>query len=352
MRVRSAAVFGLIGVATLAYANTRPFGDAVVLTQVTSPGFPENGAVDGNAIYVGTPGTPNPTSTLGASRLRKYDLATGALLNEWVITGEDLTRPHGLYGIALDSAGRVYAAEQQGKIHRIDPTTGVQDTYASLPNLPTCSSVASGTPCSTTAIDLGAFPDDLVFAGNGDMYVTDIFQATIWKVPAGGGAPQIWYQDARFDGASGVNGIRFNPPRTQLYLTLSAPLPSVLDSGVYSLPAVASPAASDLHLIHAYSPGPDGLAVGASGTLYVALPFLNAVAVVDPSTGAELHRIVGPAKSGLLLVPFDTPTSVTFSGNGSFIMTNNSVSGNPLTTALFDVFANDNGDALERPAIP
>jgi hypothetical protein len=38
--------------------------------------------------------------------------------------------------------------------------------------------------------------------------VTDSFQATIWRVPPGGGAPQVWFQNATIDGPFGPNGVR------------------------------------------------------------------------------------------------------------------------------------------------
>lgn len=329
------------------FVAARSFGDAEVIGFVSSPGWPENGAVDGATIYVGTPGTPNAASIVTASKLRRYNLTTGALLAEWPIAGENLTAPHGLFGIALDAVGRVYMCEQQGQILRIDPTTGVQTTYATLPDLHPCS--ATPAPCSPTATDQGAFPDDLVFDAVGNMYVTDIFQATIWKIAPGGGAPSIWYQDARFDGASGANGIRFDPSRSVLYFTLSAPASTLL-SGVYKINAVSAPTAADLSLVRAYVPGPDGLSVGASGKLYVALPFTNALVVVDPATGNETARILGPAHTGLTVVPFDTPTSATFRGT-SVIVTNNSIAGNPATTALFDVYVGEKGDPLEYPTI-
>jgi hypothetical protein len=51
-------------------------------------------------------------------------------------------------------------------------------------------------PCSPTVLDLPPLPNDIAFAPNGDAYVTDSMQATIWRVPKGGGAPKVWYQQA------------------------------------------------------------------------------------------------------------------------------------------------------------
>ena len=66
-------------------------------------------------------------------------------------------------------------------------------------------------PCSPTPFDAPPLPNDIVFAANGTAYVTDSTQATIWWVPPGGGAPQIWFQDPRLASPSfGPNGIRID----------------------------------------------------------------------------------------------------------------------------------------------
>jgi hypothetical protein len=43
-------------------------------------------------------------------------------------------------------------------------------------------------PCSPTVLDLPPLPNDIAFAP------TDSMQATIWRIPKGGGTPKIWFQ--------------------------------------------------------------------------------------------------------------------------------------------------------------
>ena len=62
--------------------------------------------------------------------------------------------------------------------------------------------------------------NDLAFDKNGYLYVTDSFQATIWRVPPGGGAPQVWFQNAAIDGPFGPNGVRIDKKSEKLYFTV------------------------------------------------------------------------------------------------------------------------------------
>lgn len=60
-------------------------------------------------------------------------------------------------------------------------------------------------------------PNDIACADDGTAYVTDSFQATIWRGPAGGGTPQVWLQSTLLPGGGpfpiGVNGIPLDPAR-------------------------------------------------------------------------------------------------------------------------------------------
>jgi DNA-binding beta-propeller fold protein YncE len=42
--------------------------------------------------------------------------------------------------------------------------------------------------------------NDLAFDDAGNLYVTDSFAATIYRIPPGGGAPSVWFHDARLAG--------------------------------------------------------------------------------------------------------------------------------------------------------
>ncbi|HEX6595734.1 MAG TPA: SMP-30/gluconolactonase/LRE family protein [Acidimicrobiales bacterium] len=334
-------------------AQTRPFGDARVLARVpTPPGFPEGIAVSGSLLFVSGPATFG-TAGQGASKVLMYHASTGILLRTFDIQGENLAQEHANSSLALDALGRVYVLNTQLGVVRIT-VNGNQERYsAPFPDLPACANVAPGTPCSPTPFDAPPLPNDLAFDPAGNLYVTDSTQATIWRVPRGGGVPQIWFQDVRLASTFiGVNGIRLNPERTRVFFTVTADLEN--RAFVYSLPLVAKPTAGQLAVFHEYTGGdaPDGIAFGQSGRLYVAIatPFASAISILSPS-GAEVARL---ENQGNPIFPYDSPANLAFDGKGSVLVTNHAfVTGvtNPEQFTVLDVWVNDKGSPLVRPFI-
>jgi len=74
---------------------------------------------------------------------------------------------------------------------RLDPSTGVQTRYARVPDLPLCSADPPGAPCSPALMDQPPMPDYAVGGPDGSLYVTDYQHAVIWRIPPGGGTPQL-----------------------------------------------------------------------------------------------------------------------------------------------------------------
>jgi sugar lactone lactonase YvrE len=67
---------------------------------------------------------------------------------------------------------------------------------------------------------------------------------------------------------------------------------------VYTLPLIDHPTLSDLHIFHTYNfadtgSGPDGIAFGKSGELYVALAGTSKISVLNPD-GSEQNKIQRP----------------------------------------------------------
>jgi sugar lactone lactonase YvrE len=182
---------------------------------------------------------------------------------------------------------------------------------------------------------------------------TDSFQATIWRVPAEGGTPEIWFQDPRLASPSfGPNGIRIDPSGTRLFFTVTEDLEGW--SFVYSLPLVDDPSADDLEVFHEYTGGdlPDGIAFGESGLLYVAIatPFASAISILSPE-GEEVGRL---ENEGNPVFPYDSPANIAFDGRGSMLVTNHAfVTGvtDPDQFTVLDVYVADRGLPLERPLI-
>ena len=336
-----------------AAGEKRPFGDARILAQVPAPGFPEGIAVWANKVYVAGPATFGTAGT-GPSSVVAFNASTGAVARSWPTEGENLAGEHANSGVAVDRIGRVYVLNIQIGMFRINHD-GTQEQYSSpFPDLPACGAVPAGTPCSPTPFDAPPLPNDLVFDRAGNAYVTDSLQATVWRVPPGGGTPVIWFQDVRLaSGFVGVNGIRVNPEHTAVYLTVSEDLAG--RSWIYRLPLVPVPSGADLTPFHEYTGGdfPDGIAFGESGLLYVAIatPFASGVSVLDAGA-TEVLRL---ANQGNPIFPYDSPANIAFDGKGSMLLTNHAfVTGvtNPEQFSVLDVFVDDRGAPLERPKLP
>jgi sugar lactone lactonase YvrE len=316
------------------------------------PGFPEGIAIRGGRVYVSGAASiaSNPA---GPSTVMAFDRATGAVLARYDAVGEDLTRGHGNSGIAFDRRGRLYVLNAQLGTYRLVPKTGARAMYAPpLPDLKPCV-VAAGPPCSPTPLDQAPQANDLAFAPSGDAFVSDSQQATIWRIPAGGGKPRIWFQDRRLATAFvGANGLRVDHAARRLYVVVTLDLAGA--SLVYSLPLVRRPAARRLTLVHRFAVGdlPDGIAFGARGDLYVAIasPTAPGIVILRPD-GSQRARLRNPLASPF--APFDGPANIAFDGAGRILLTNHAPATGELLRrfSIADADVGDTGARLFTPTI-
>jgi sugar lactone lactonase YvrE len=339
-----------------AETSDRPVGDVKILATIPfPPGFPEGIAVNGDKVYVAGPASFDTAGT-PASKVFAYDSKSGALLHTYEIQGELLQFPHANSCIAFDGEGRLYVVNLQLGVVRIDLGSGAQQIYAApLPDLLPCSQTQSS-PCSPTAVNAPPLPNDIAFDASGNLYLTDSFQATIWRIPPAGGQPQIWFQDSRLDTPFGANGLRVSPDNSKIYFAVTAegvgPVGNFLGGKIYTLPLVNSPAAGDLQTFYQYNgEAPDGIAFGKSGNLYVALaaPFNSGVSILGPNA-TEVARLSNPAGSPIF--PYDSPANVAFSKQGSLLLTNHAFATMlPSNFTLLDVFVDDKEFPLIRPNV-
>lgn len=349
-------VAGGLGTAGADPPPVRERGDSLVITKVGGRGFPEGIAIRGNRMYVSSPAQ---NGQVGAAQIFVHDTKSGDYVQTYDIPATNPITDHGLVGIALDGSGHLYVADIQRGIVQLKLSSGASTTYAELPDIPPCPPppLLPG-PCSPTIGDRPAFPNDIVFDAAGNAYVSDSFQATIWKippppvefVPGQARAAEVWYQDAALDGTLGANGLRFSPDHGELCVAVFGPPGSVhcieIDNG--------QPGARRQLL--ARTEGPDNIAFGQSGKLYVALALSSQVVVLDYPTGTEIDRFSGPAKSPNGDVPWDAPAGVAFDNTTKSLRVTN----HALITGLmdesrfvvFDVFVNDTGFPLYRPILP
>ncbi len=343
-------LYALIGAVLAAFAAqptladpkpARPLGDSKVLASVPAPGYPEGIAVHKGLVYTAGPAAFIPNT--GDPKIFAFDINTGALVKTIpVLNQQPPFQP--LSCIAFGKHDDLYVVGLQGII-KINLKTGTQSVYAA-PFYPVYPSAYN--PPAPLLLN------DLAFDEEGFLYVTDTFQATIWRVPPGGGAPEVWFQDPRLDGIFGVNGVRVNPKTKRLYVAVTW---DGLNQGyIYSLPLTGAgvhPTALDLRLEHTYEPvfpppngaslpaqGPDGIAFGKSGKLYVALAGFSQISVLNED-GTEETRYSGPAADPYGLpnpLPWANPANIAFNDKAGTLLVTNHASIVPYDANLFKVF--------------
>jgi sugar lactone lactonase YvrE len=322
-------------------------------------GYPEGVARVGDLVYVAGPATFG-TVGKGPSVVTVIQRSTGRRLAEVPIEGEDPAYEHALSGLTADGKGNVYALSTQLGVVRIERhgQRYSQRIYATtLPDLPVCTD-GGPTPCSPTPVDMPPISNEMTFDENGSLYITDSLQATVFRVPPGGGTPEPWFQSPLLAGnlgaplPFGANGIKMSPDRNWVYVIESFdPIDGTLGH-LYRIRAVDHPASTDMELVASFPPVtrpdgtplpvvPDSLVFGKSGRIYVTLANISQIAVLDPN-GDEITRIGGPAGSA---IPFDGPATMAFDDpTQSLLVVNHAIFGNPADYAVLRVFVGDKGD--------
>ena len=342
-----AAAGALLALPAVPVSAARPFGDTRVFTRVPTPGHPEGILVRDGIVYVGTHTSMTGNAGKDPSRVFRYDLDTGREIGQLVIEGQNLSAVHGLVGMAWGPDGRLYVADRNPpRVLALDFSVSPprQAMYATFADLPHCSSAPP--PCAPSTNPGDSLVDGLVFDQTGVLYVSDVQRATIFRVPPGGGAGAIWFQDARLDGPFGVNGLAIEPSGLRLVLavTISNPPDSAVQGSIYSLPLVDRPEPGHLTLVHRYPEpmaAPDGLIFGRSGRMYVTLAGTNQISVFDAGN-KEIARFPTAQENARQEVPWDTPASLALDGRGSLLVTNQSyVNAIPQHWAVLDTWVDD-----------
>ena len=331
--------------------------DTRVLAAVPSPGYPALSLVASDRrIYVGS--FENPAGDSLPSKVFRYG-PDGALETSYAIFGQDLSKPHGVQVAAEDGSGRLYLMDQSPpRVLRLDPRTGVQEVWATFSDVPPCAGAPAGAECSQTVMDNPPEPDYAAWGPDGAMYVTDYQQGLIWRVPPGGGAAHVWFSDPLLDGTMfDAAGIVLMPDHHTLLLDTAASAtstgPDFTSGKVFTLPIKPDGKPGTLSRLWTSQPreAPDGLALAASGNVYVALvgPGANQLVEVSP-LGQELARYPDAATNSSLTVPYDEPSSVQFDGQRMIVTNLAYFSGNTSHMVLFDVWAGEPGAPVFRPA--
>lgn len=319
-------------------------------------GFPEGVAIAKSRVYVAGPATFG-TAGKGPSVVTVLHRSNGQPITQIPIQGENLAFEHAISGIAVDGDDRVYVLSTQLGVVRLERhgDTYTQSAYAPpFPDLPICPNAG---PCSPTLVDFPPLPNEMAFDDDGFLYVTDSLQATIYRIPPGGGPATIWFQSPLLAGSLaaplpfGANGIRVSPGRDFVYVVVTFDPSNASQGHVYRIPLVNAPGPADIELVHTFGGFaiPDSLVFGEAGRIYVSLAGSQQIAVLDGS-GAEVTRISGPSGSA---IPFDAPATMAFDhAQKSLLVANHAIFGDPAHFAVLRVFVDDPGDPLPEPSLP
>jgi sugar lactone lactonase YvrE len=344
-----------------ALADQRAKFDTRVLAQIPSPGFSADSLVapDGT-VYAGS--FENPAGDSIASRVFRF-APDGALETSYTIWGQDLSSPHGVQVAAIDAGGLLYLLDQSPpRVLTLDPRTGEQRVYATFHDLPSCSMAPTGAECSQTLVDNPPEPDYAAWGPDGSMYVTDYQEATIWRIPPGGGDAHVWLTDPRFDGLQfDAAGIVLKPDHRTLLVDTAASSPTTgpdfAQGKLYELPIQLDGKPGELRQLweSGATQAPDGFAVAQSGNIYLALvgPGANQIVELSPA-GQLLASAPDPIANLSAPVPYDEPSSVQFDGDRLIVTNLAFIDGNasPNHQVLFDVWAGEPGMAIYHPPAP
>jgi sugar lactone lactonase YvrE len=360
MKLRGTLIAMIVAAAAAAAvpvtAAARARGDVRVITLIPTPGYPALPHLMGGYLFEGT--YDNPSGSSLPSRVLQYT-SFGELVNSWTVAGQDTSQPHGVQVAANDSRGRLLLLDKtSGRIIRLDPRTGDQTLYARIPQVPTCSSAAPGATCKQAIQDLAPMPDYAAWSPDGSLYVTDYQQAAIWRIPPGGGTPQLWLTDRLLDGGQFGTGCILMMPDHHTLLFDQASNAGLGDLNpttgkLYELPIQPGGRPGQLKRLWESGPAdaPDGCSLSRAGHVYIALVGASNQIVELDSSGREITRF-GTQYTGAnnSTVPFDSPSGLAYVGTSLIIANQSYAADNTANQALLGLETGEPGAAVYVPA--
>jgi sugar lactone lactonase YvrE len=328
-------------------------GATTVFTRVPYPGQPFGLLVDEDTVWV-TPATGWHQPEVEEWPLWAYDRRTGQEKVEetFRIPAPASALAMGLAGVARDAQGRLYIVDMNGRVLRT--TVPSPDGHRAVEVYATIPSQGNGAAYVPWPARV-SMPLDLTFDATGNAYVTDPNFPVIWRVPPGGGEAQLWFVDARLQGAPvGTTGGRVAPNGRDLYfgMCMSSSPHHLLQGVVYRLPIDTPDASHMTEVFRSPDSCPFGLAFGTSGKLYVSLFSGNQVVVLRRD-GTEERRFPSKEANARQEIPYDVPHLLAFDGNGWLLVANaSSFTPNSKNWAILKAFVDDTAAPLAQPSLP
>ena len=222
----------------------------------------------------------------------------GQLSRSFSIKGQEIGGTHGIQAAISDSRGRMVLLDTNpARALTLNLRKHKQRTYARFPDLPTCSApqpaLTARRPRSTSRRD-----PQLRGLGTRRQPLRDrLRQATVWRVPPGGGKPELWLDLTKLDGVEfGTTGISLAADRKTLLIGQGSSAGggdgNPTTGKIYEVPIKARRLARPLTKLWESQPTdlPDGFAIARSGRIYVPMVGLTAQIAVVGADGTELER--------------------------------------------------------------
>ena len=191
--------------------------------------------------------------------------AAGKLLHKFDIRGSSPL----LLGIAFRPQTNDLLVIDFGNrnVLKVDPVSGATTVFAAIPG--------------------AAGPNALTFDASGNVYISDSFQATIWRTPPTGGNPTAWVVNSLLgtDGVPpfGANGLAFNKAQSALFVANTG------EDTVVSIPVAGGQPGTPEVFVHSIN-GADGVVIDDADNIWVAANQADEIVVLDP-TGRAIAKL-------------------------------------------------------------
>lgn len=262
---------------------------------VPAPGLPAALAVLDSTVFVGT-SEPGKDATLFArtdgGKPRAVDLGK--------------TRLGALTAAVPDGGSLLVTDADHGTLVEVDPVKGSATVLATLPDLPPCLVGAPGT-CQPGLAETPPTPTGVAVKGE-DVFVSDLAQGVIWRYNRADETVTAFYSSTDFATGTGPSGLAVDTNGDVVYSVAQSGDLTILGQGaVYRVAITPVGVAGTRSLLAAFPDGgaPGALAVGSSGSIFVALAESGGVVAITPEASVETVSGAGasdvPAPRGLAL---------------------------------------------------